>query len=53
MTRSSLVSENVDSRALELDNIIETWAKADNIALKRSKTVEIVITDGKRKRLVP
>ena len=40
---------NVDSRALELDNI-ETWAKANNLALNRSKTVEIVFTDGKRKR---
>ena len=39
---------NVDSHALELDNI-ETWAKANNLALNRSKTVETVFTDGKRK----
>jgi len=38
----------IDSRALELDNI-ETWAKANNLALNCFKTVELVITDGKRK----
>jgi len=40
---------NVDSHALEFDNI-ETWAKANNLALNRSKTIETVFTDGKRKR---
>ena len=40
---------DVDSRALELDSV-ETWAKANNLALSRSKTVDIVFTDGKRKR---
>jgi len=38
---------NVDSRVLELDNI-ETWGlMLTTLALNRSKTVEIVITDGK------
>jgi len=51
MTRTLLCrrATNVDSRALELDNI-ETWDKANNLALTRFKIVDIVITDGKRKR---
>jgi len=40
----------VDSRSLELDNT-ERWGKENNLALNRSKTVEIVITDGKKKCL--
>ena len=44
-----LIVPATNSRALELDNI-ETWAKANNLALNRFKTVEIVITDEKRKR---
>ena len=40
---------NIDSHALQLDNV-ESWAKANNLALNRFKTVEMLITDGKRKR---
>jgi len=43
-------ANNVDSRSLELDNI-ERWGEENNLALNRSKTVEIVIMDGKKKCL--
>jgi len=36
------------SMSLELDNI-ERWGKDNNLALNRSKTIVIVITDGKKK----
>ena len=39
---------NVDSRSIEIDNI-DKWAKDNNLTLNRSKTVEILITDGKKK----
>jgi len=38
---------NVDSQLIELDNI-ERWDKENNLALNRSKTVEIVITNCKK-----
>ena len=41
---------NVQSRANELDN--EAWAKVNNLRLNRHKSVEIVVTDGRRRRLV-
>ena len=34
------------SRAGEVDNI-EEWSRANNLALSRSKSVEIVFTDSK------
>ena len=42
---------NVQSRANELDNV-EAWAKVNNLRLNRHKSVEIVVTDGRRRRLV-
>ena len=42
-------ASNVDSRSLELENI-EKWAKGSNLTLNRSKTVEIMITDGRKKK---
>ena len=42
-------ASNVDSRSLELENI-EQWAKGSNLTLNRSKTVEIMITDGRKKK---
>jgi len=43
----NMPANNADSRALELNNI-ERWWKENNLALNRSKIVEIVITDGKK-----
>ena len=42
---------NVQSRANELDNV-EAWAKVSNLRLNRHKSVDIVVTDGRRQRLV-
>jgi len=42
---------NVHSRAVELDNV-EAWAKVHNLRLNRHKSVEIMVTDGRRRRLV-
>jgi len=41
---------NVQSRAIELDNV-DAWAKVNNLRLNRHKSVEIVVTDGRRRRL--
>jgi len=43
-------ANNVDSRSLELDNS-KRWGQENNLALNRSKTVETVITNGKKKCL--
>ena len=42
---------NVQSRANELNNV-EAWAKVNNLRLNHHKSVEIVVTDGRRRRLV-
>jgi len=42
---------NTDSRVAELQNI-EAWAQANNLTLNRAKTIEIIFTDGKRRRQV-
>jgi len=42
-----VTANTVDSRSLELDNV-ERWCKENNLALNRSRTVEIVIRDGKK-----
>jgi len=42
-------ASNVDSRSAEFNNI-ETWARKNNLTLKRSKSKEIVFIDRKRKR---
>lgn len=39
---------NVDSRTVEVDNI-ETWARTNNLTLNRTKSMEIVFTDTKRR----
>ena len=44
-------ANNVDSRSDELDSI-ETWSRANNLTLNRSKTKEIVFVDNRRKRQV-
>jgi len=41
-------ANNVDTRSCEVNNV-EAWAKANNLTLNRSKSVEIVFTT-KRKR---
>ena len=42
---------NFHSRANELDNV-DAWAKVNNLRLNRHKSLEIVVTDGRRRRLV-
>jgi len=42
---------NVHSRVSEIEGI-EAWARTNNLALNRKKTLEIVFRDGRRKRLV-
>ena len=44
-------ASNVDSRAAEVDNV-ETWARTNNLTLNRSKTLEIVFHDTRRRRQV-
>jgi len=51
MTHFIIPACNVHSRAIELDNV-ETRAKVNNLRLNRYKSVEIVVTDGRRRRLV-
>jgi len=44
-------ASNVDSRATEMNNI-ETWARANNLTLNRSKSKEIVFSDPRRRRQI-
>ena len=41
-------ASNADSRVAELDNV-ETWSRLNNLRLNRSKSVEIVFINSKRK----
>ncbi len=44
-------ASNVDSRDAEINNV-ELWARTNNLALNRSKTIEVVFTDNRRRRQV-
>jgi len=48
-TYAIIPSVNVETRTRELDNV-ELWAQKNNLTLNRSKCVEIIIHDRRRKR---
>jgi len=45
-------ANNVDTRASEVSNV-EAWAEANNLTLKRNKSVEIVFTTKRKRQLTP
>ena len=46
--RHLLPSANEDSRLAELENV-EQWSRTNNLALNRSKSLEIIFSDKRRK----